>query len=94
MRVNATHRQPKLAATPSQYDGNYVQRTPQMMYAIRPTHDFPSRATTTRSSTRSTQTRISPTSTQSKRRYAMPPHAFPSTKPFSAHRNARTGVTQ
>lgn len=25
----------------SQYDGNYVQRTPQLMYAVQPTYDFP-----------------------------------------------------
>jgi iron complex outermembrane recepter protein len=58
IRVNATYQQPKLedvttgefvngqivnASIASQYDGNYVQRTPQIMYAIQPTYDFPSR---------------------------------------------------
>jgi iron complex outermembrane receptor protein len=27
----------------AQYDGNYVQRTPQIMYSIQPTYDFPNR---------------------------------------------------
>jgi iron complex outermembrane recepter protein len=58
IRVNATYQQPKLAdvttgefvngqivggAAAAQYDGNYVQRTPQIMYAIQPTYDFPNR---------------------------------------------------
>ena len=58
IRVNATYQQPKLAdvttgefvngqivgaAAASQYDGNYVQRTPQIMYAVQPTYDFPNR---------------------------------------------------
>ena len=58
IRVNATFQQPKLedvttgefvngqivnASVASQYDGNYVQRTPQVMYAIQPTYDFPNR---------------------------------------------------
>jgi iron complex outermembrane recepter protein len=58
VRVNATYQQPKLEnvttgefvngqivnpSTASQYDGNYVQRTPQLMYAIQPTYDFPNR---------------------------------------------------
>jgi outer membrane receptor protein involved in Fe transport len=58
IRVNATYQQPKLAdvvtgefvngqivnnAAAAQYNGNYVQRTPQYMYAIQPTYDFPNR---------------------------------------------------
>jgi outer membrane receptor protein involved in Fe transport len=58
IRVNATYQQPKLAdvvtgefingqivniAGAAQYNGNYVQRTPQIMYAIQPTYDFPDR---------------------------------------------------
>jgi len=58
IRVNATYQQPKLAgvttgefvngqivgaAAAAQYDGNYVQRTPQIMYAVQPTYDFPNR---------------------------------------------------
>jgi iron complex outermembrane recepter protein len=58
IRVNATYQQSKLAdvalgefvngeivnsAAAAQYDGNIVQRTPQVMYAIQPTYDFPNR---------------------------------------------------
>ena len=58
IRVNATYQQPKLAdvvtgefingeivnnAAAAQYNGNYVQRTPQLMYAVQPTYDFPNR---------------------------------------------------
>ncbi len=58
IRVNATYQQPKLAgvvtgefingqivnnAAAAQYNGNYVQRTPQIMYAVQPTYDFPNR---------------------------------------------------
>jgi outer membrane receptor protein involved in Fe transport len=58
IRVNATYQQPKLAdvvtgefingqivnsAAAAQYNGNYVQRTPQLMYAIQPAYDFPNR---------------------------------------------------
>ena len=58
IRVNATYQQPKLAdvntgefingqivnnAAAAQYNGNIVQRTPQVMYAIQPTYDFPNR---------------------------------------------------
>jgi iron complex outermembrane recepter protein len=58
IRVNATYQQPKLAdvntgefingqivnnAAAAQYNGNVVQRTPQVMYAIQPTYDFPNR---------------------------------------------------
>jgi iron complex outermembrane recepter protein len=58
IRVNATYQQPKLAdvntgefingqivnnAAAAQYNGNVVQRTPQVMYAIQPSYDFPNR---------------------------------------------------
>jgi len=58
IRLNATYQQPKLAdvvtgefingqivnnAAAAQYNGNFVQRTPQYMYAIQPTYDFPNR---------------------------------------------------
>ena len=58
IRVDATYQQSKLAnvvlgelvngeivnsAAASQYDGNIVQRTPQLLYAIQPTYDFPNR---------------------------------------------------
>jgi iron complex outermembrane receptor protein len=58
IRLNATYQQPKLAgvvtgefingqivnnAAAAQYNGNYVQRTPQIMYAVQPTYDFPNR---------------------------------------------------
>jgi len=58
IRVNATYQQPKLAdvntgefingeivnnAAAAQYNGNVVQRTPQVMYAIQPTYDLPNR---------------------------------------------------
>jgi iron complex outermembrane receptor protein len=58
IRVNATYQQPKLAdvvtgefvngqivnnAAAAQYNGNFVQRTPQIMYAVQPTYDFPNR---------------------------------------------------
>jgi outer membrane receptor protein involved in Fe transport len=58
IHVHATYQQSKLAdvvlgelvngetinsAAAAQYDGNIVQRTPQLMYAIQPTYDFPNR---------------------------------------------------
>jgi outer membrane receptor protein involved in Fe transport len=58
IRVNATYQQPKLAdvntgefingeivnnAAAAQYNGNIVQRTPQVMYAIQPSYDLPNR---------------------------------------------------
>jgi iron complex outermembrane receptor protein len=58
IRLNATYQQPKLAdvvtgefingqivnnAAAAQYNGNVVQRTPQIMYAVQPTYDFPNR---------------------------------------------------
>jgi iron complex outermembrane recepter protein len=58
IRVNATYQQPKLAdvttgefvngqivnaSAASQYNGNCVQRTPQVMYALQPTYDLPNR---------------------------------------------------
>ena len=58
IRLNATYQQPKLEgvvtgefingqivnnAAAAQYNGNYVQRTPQIMYAVQPTYDFPNR---------------------------------------------------
>ena len=58
IRVNATYQQPKLAdvntgefvngqivnnAAAAQYNGNFVQRTPQVMYAIQPSYDLPNR---------------------------------------------------
>lgn len=58
IHVHATYQQSKLAdvvlgelvngetinsAAAAQYDGNIVQRTPQVMYAIQPTYDFPNR---------------------------------------------------
>jgi iron complex outermembrane recepter protein len=58
MRVYAMYQQPKLAdvvtgelingqivnnAAAAQYNGNIVQRTPQVMYSIQPTYDFPNR---------------------------------------------------
>jgi iron complex outermembrane receptor protein len=58
VRLNATYQQPKLAdvvtgefingqivnnAAAAQYNGNFVQRTPQYMYAVQPTYDFPNR---------------------------------------------------
>jgi len=56
INVKATYQQSKLqnvflgelvngqtvnSAAASQYDGNIVQRTPQIMYAVQPTYDFP-----------------------------------------------------
>jgi outer membrane receptor protein involved in Fe transport len=58
LNVKATYQQSKLqnvflgelingqtvnSAAASQYDGNIVQRTPQIMYSIQPTYDFPDR---------------------------------------------------
>jgi iron complex outermembrane receptor protein len=58
INVKATYQQSKLhdvflgqlvngqtinSAAASQYDGNTVQRTPQVMYAVQPTYDFPNR---------------------------------------------------
>jgi iron complex outermembrane recepter protein len=58
VRVYAMYQQPKLAdvvtgelvngqivnnAAAAQYNGNYVERTPQVMYSIQPTYDFPNR---------------------------------------------------
>jgi iron complex outermembrane recepter protein len=56
LRVKATYQQPKLSnvflgelingltvnsAAAAQFDGNVPQRTPQLMYSIQPTYDFP-----------------------------------------------------
>ena len=56
INVNATYQKPKLSnvfigeivngqtinsAAASQYDGNIAERTPEVMYAIQPTYDFP-----------------------------------------------------
>jgi iron complex outermembrane recepter protein len=58
IRGTATYQQPKLAdvvtgefvngqivnnAAAAQYNGNYVQRTPQIMYTLQPSYDFPDR---------------------------------------------------
>ena len=58
IRATATYQQPKLEgvvtgefingqivnnAAAAQYNGNYVQRTPQVMYTLQPSYDFPNR---------------------------------------------------